>query len=833
MLSAIQLRLKDDVYSAGLFFLVISLIVFSIPMFSASDSGESFGIFALNFAIAAIYFFVLWGNGRLKRRSRSMHTFFIFLILFLISAYSLNREMTIFEDSATWFCIALVLVSANYLSFSFLSFIPRIGKHFMSFLLGISTLIFVYLSMYLFPYYGIGIAAFFVLGISLHTFVPLLFSIYSIVLIRKITVRFPYLLKSFAAGMIAVVVLLIVFIIRWNSLADIINHEYRNEAINGDETLPAWVRVSQKMPKGLLTEKILKTGLVYSTPTNDGSFFRMPQRNFGEERKHDPFVMVSSLFTARVQLSENEKINILKSMYDSRHEAEERLWSGDNLVTEHVNTNIKLYPQYRMAYTEKVITVTNAKKGGWRSEEEAIYTFHLPEGGVVTSLSLWIDGKEAKGILSTKEKATQAYNTIVGTERRDPSVVHWQEGNRVSVRVFPVFANESRMFKVGITSPLQLEEGKLHYSNVYFDGPAISSAKEDVKLDCNTATDIDAPDDFSATKNGVYTKEGRYVADWNVTCNNEALSSEAFNFNGFSYAVDPYKVQRTQAQIDKVYLDINAAWSDEELQHVYDLVKAKKVYVYDQGIQKITDENREELFEKLQKNRFSLFPFYDVPKAEQSLVITKNEGISPNLDELKESDFYHKLTNYSGQSCKLFNLGYGLSPYLQFLKERRWFQYEQGSINNLQEVINKGVFATDEETDNKIIIHSAGIALTKDSAAATKTTAPDHLMRLFAYNHVMKETGRNNQTDSLNEDRVKEAQEAYIVSPVSSLVVLESAQDYERFDIKDSEKSLHNATSKSTGAVPEPHEWALIIMALLLALYVKNPFLFKRLIPTK
>ncbi len=149
-------------------------------------------------------------------------------------------------------------------------------------------------------------------------------------------------------------------------------------------------------------------------------------------------------------------------MYNSRHEAEERLWSGENLVTSHINTNIKLWPEYSMAYTEKVVTVSNTRNKGWQTEEEAIYTFHLPEGGVVTSLSLWINGQEAKAILTTKEKASQPYNTIVGTERRDPSVVHWQEGNRVSVRVFPVFSNESRMFKIGITSPLQLEHNRLH-----------------------------------------------------------------------------------------------------------------------------------------------------------------------------------------------------------------------------------------------------------------------------------------------------------------------------------------------------------------------------------
>jgi XrtN system VIT domain protein len=122
-----------------------------------------------------------------------------------------------------------------------------------------------------------------------------------------------------------------------------------------------------------------------------------------------------------------------------------------------------------MGYTEKTITVWNQNmEQRWRSDEEAIYTFYMPEGAVVTSLSLWINGKEEKGVMTTKEKAEIAYKTIVGVERHDPSVVQWQEGNSVSVRVFPVPAGGTRIFKIGITSPLERVSGKLRYENISF-----------------------------------------------------------------------------------------------------------------------------------------------------------------------------------------------------------------------------------------------------------------------------------------------------------------------------------------------------------------------------
>ncbi len=47
-------------------------------------------------------------------------------------------------------------------------------------------------------------------------------------------------------------------------------------------------------------------------------------------------------------------------------------------------------------------------------------------------------------------------------------------------------------------------------------------------------------------------------------------------------------------------------------------------------------------------------------------------------------------------------------------------------------------------------------------------------------------------------------------------------KDYERFDIKASKDSLKNAALASKGAVPEPHEWAMIIIAISLLLYVRR-----------
>jgi XrtN system VIT domain protein len=103
---------------------------------------------------------------------------------------------------------------------------------------------------------------------------------------------------------------------------------------------------------------------------------------------------------------------------------------------------------------------------------------------------------------------------------------------------------------------------------------------------------------------------------------------------------------------------------------------------------------------------------------------------------------------------------------------------------------------------------------------AVENNAPDHLARLFAYNNIMRRVGANYFNDDyINESLIDEAATAYVVSPVSSLIVLETLEDYNRFGIHNQDNSLLNASKNSSGAVPEPHEWALIILFLLFVTY--------------
>lgn len=823
-MSLYTIKSKDTLFIPGVLLILLSFAFYCYPFWVTVNKGY-FGLFILNYVITAIYFIMLLGSKRLKKGREGLFPFFLFLILFLISAYSLNREMIVFEKVVPWFVVLQVMLCLNYIAFAFWASFPRWLQHVMTFVLGIAAVTFLYMACYLAPLYGFSAIASFFLAISVHSFVPALFLIYTIVLFKKIIATDKKFIRSFVGGAGVSVAVIVAFVIQFTSIAGSVNKIYRQSTVSDGNNLPYWVSVAQKLPQGSIAEKVLKTDLVYSAAGDFNLFlWSTPSRNFSEEKKHDPLVMIATFFGGKINLSAENRIKLLESMYDSRHQAQERLWSGDNLYTEHIKSDVLIWPQYGISYTEKLITVSNAAPNDnrWRNDqEEAIYTFHLPEGGVVTSLSLWIAGKEAKSILTTKQKAGEAYKTIVGRESRDPSVLHWQEGNTVSVRVFPVTGGESRKFKVGITALLSRQIGKMIYENIYFDGPTTTHTTEDVTLKFQQQPqNFIAPAVFMPKGGQSFTRSGRYDASWNIELNDQPLSSEAFCFDGKQYTTHTYLKQRSAAVFNTIYLDVNRSWTKKEFDSVYDQVKNKRVFVYTNELVQLSDENKAAIFETLHHYQFSLFPTYLIKDYTTSLLISKSTEASPNFDDLDGSSFMNELKKSMGEAkkIKLFNIGNTLSPYLKTLKEYRVFQYEHGNINELDSLIKSQVFARDIEDDNQIVIDNAELAIVQKDCSQP-SAGPDHLMRLFTYNHIMQKMGPC--VEAQNDELVAEAQKAHVVSPVSSLVVLESKQDYERFDITDSQNSLKNASLQSKGAVPEPHEWALIIIAVLVALAVK------------
>jgi len=724
--------------------------------------------------------------------------------------------MNVFDRASPLLTVWILLSCLGLILSLFIDLEKKILNAFIAFLLGIGTVLFFYYLIYLAPFYLYSLLGIIVLGVGIHSFIPLLLWIISLRINYQLIKRNVRNLYYFLAGVLVPVLSTVVFLILWKNTLDKINISINQNNLQ-EGKLPGWVVVSRDLEKNGIFETLIKSGIIYRDFYERGytSWNFIQGKSFDGIKEHNPWVVIARLVFEKPLLERDDKIKILQSIYHSRHEAQDRLWSGDNLKTNSVLTNVLIYPEYYLAYTEKTLTIqNNSNNQGFWNSEEAIYTFHLPEGSVASSLSLWIDGKEEKSRLTTKALADTAYKEIVGVEAHDPSVVHWQEGNTITVRVFPCTPDENRKFRIGITSPLKRIKNRLIYENPYFEGPEAQKALESVQIRFSSQPKgLSLSDDLEKSSKDIISVNRDYLPHWNISFEAGSPSGNTFRFRNQNYQMQVYKPIMEPFQADNIYLDINQAWSEKEFNSVWKLIMNRKVQVYDGGLIQLNEKNKSEIFKKMNQRNFSLFPLYEIHHPEKSLLITKTVESSPNLYDLTKCAFGQDLASYfkDHPSIRTFNLSEENSPYLKALKELRRLNYTQGNQEMLGQLLGQNIFEQDPENDSTVVIPNSNI-LIKKVGLNSGIKAPDHLARLFIYNDIMRQVGPDYFKDNyVRKDLMDEASLGYIVSPLSSMIVLEKSKDYDRFNISENKNSLNNASMNASGSVPEPSEWLLII----------------------
>jgi XrtN system VIT domain protein len=806
----------------GYILLTISFAIFILcDQLGIKERDPQLTIFFFHYFLGIVYVIALlyhrsFGLAKSWKKENIHHTI-IALNLFLISAFALNRSVAVFGISTTGLSIYLVLSSLTLLSFRYLEKLPAWVNGMQLFFLGAGIALYGYLTIAAGSFYFPGSLGFVAFGIGGHIFVPVALLASAILLCIYSRLRISSLLWCLG-GTLSMLIIAANFTIAWKQRISDIETTMDQSILYPEASLPGWVKVAQSIPDDWLTRKILQSDQYHVIGQHRSDDWDFVISNRGDVRKHDPLVLIASA-VKELSLPGEDRVKILQALGASRHGSEERLWSGDMLSTASIVSDVLIFPRLHLAYSEKYFTVRNgAEKGGWRgNSQEAIYTFQLPEGSVVSSLSLWIGGKEEKAILTSKQKATEAYKTVVGVEARDPSVVHWQEGNLVTVRVFPCTTEEERKFKIGITTPLAEKNGFLIYKNIAFLGPDPTDAAETVRLRFAGDKQVMTLPGFDLNDKGDLVRQGKYQPDLTVSIKAQPIASNNFSHGGFNYEIASYKAVYEKVQIKKIYLDLNSAWEDTELTEAQGLMDSHEVYVFsDQGFVRLSSENFTSLSNELRSKNFSLFPYHLLPDTKGSVVVTKG-NFSVHLADLRDSPFATSVAGFfsTGKKVKVYNLDGGASTYTATLRELRAFEFAQGSLSALKQLLTQKKFPSTIESEDRVLLHDARLVISRSKTTEPQeNNAPDHLARLFGYNDIVRKIGSKYFTgDFVTDELVKEASGAYVVSPVSSLIVLESKKDYERFDIHGNANSLLNASMDSTGAVPEPHEWALIVLA--------------------
>ncbi len=88
---------------------------------------------------------------------------------------------------------------------------------------------------------------------------------------------------------------------------------------------------------------------------------------------------------------------------------------------------------------------------------EARACVSLPPGGVVSRLTLWIDGEEREAAFGSRGATRAAYSEVVARQL-DPVLVTTDGVDRVFVQCFPVPSDGDMQVRLGITTPLALPD---------------------------------------------------------------------------------------------------------------------------------------------------------------------------------------------------------------------------------------------------------------------------------------------------------------------------------------------------------------------------------------
>jgi XrtN system VIT domain protein len=757
----------------------------------------------------------------LKNKERYLHLIPFLFTNWFIGCFCTNIFINIFENLPIWVYIATFLFCFS----CFIIYTKNQNKKInaLAYLInGITITLIFYYAVYLIPFSLFSVLGIFALGLGFYGLVPTIVLIIHTATLINLASENKKNLIIFALGIFSVFISLIGFTLLLNSEAESIRKNFVTKSFEKtNDELPNYILISQNLKPNYFNEILLKKNLVYIATDNFfefRTFDSFGSKQYNERKVHNPFYNIAYLMINDIEISSNDQINILKSNFGKRLETEEQLWSGEDLITKNIKEDVKLFPKERLAYTEITMDIA-CKEKSWRMNQEAIYSFELPEGSVATSLSLWVNGNERKGVLTTKEKAQEAYKQIVGIESRDPSLMQWKEGNRVVVRVFPVNYNLPRTFKCGFTTPLKADAKNLTYNSIVIKGPNLAKASTISRLQVNDNSKFDSTKDFEL--NGkFYINESTGLDDWQATLpTNKDTFSNAFVWKDKAYQILPIEKQKEPFTPKEIILDLNSSWTSDEVKQIVSL-SSKKIYVIGfDSKEEINTGNYEDLFSQYKNLQYSLIPLYKV--SDSSLVVTKCGTFSANFEELEETKYLKKMReNTKNRNLKVINISEDINPFWQTVKEQNYVEYSKLTLNECLKSIRENSFVSVKTAENRVNLEMSGISINENPVAAeTKNTGINHIYRMYAFGKVLTEHVAQEEDSLANNKYIYLAKDANIVTPVSSLIVLETDADYEKNGIEKNVDTLGNASINNDGSVPEPHEWLMIILGLSALLY--------------
>lgn len=153
------------------------------------------------------------------------------------------------------------------------------------------------------------------------------------------------------------------------------------------------------------------------------------------------WLVLDNLTLSDAKINTIEKIFFGCTSFESRPENIQ----NDNVKITNISTK-STFDKSQNAWLSWVdLEITNKSDNTWFSEYAT--TIELPEGSWISDYYLYVGNKKEFGILAEKKSAMWVFSNI-RNENRDPGILYYLKGNKVSFRVFPFAKGETR--KTGI-----------------------------------------------------------------------------------------------------------------------------------------------------------------------------------------------------------------------------------------------------------------------------------------------------------------------------------------------------------------------------------------------
>ena len=95
-------------------------------------------------------------------------------------------------------------------------------------------------------------------------------------------------------------------------------------------------------------------------------------------------------------------------------------------------------------------------------QSEAVIRMPVPRGAAVTDAVLWVNDKPMRGAFVERQRAQNIYTSIV-TRRRDPALVTWDGPGWIAVSIYPLEKDRSRRFELEWIEPAAEVDGRVLY----------------------------------------------------------------------------------------------------------------------------------------------------------------------------------------------------------------------------------------------------------------------------------------------------------------------------------------------------------------------------------